>query len=106
MRPRERQETSEQDLFRSRLDQIIDMKHALVKLARVHANPFAGIPPYRIGTHHTWTEQELTAYEAKWPGGAQASTLPPNGARSRNSAGRLGALGDRRWPGVWVSCIR
>ena len=32
MRPRERQETSEQDLFR--LDQIIDMKHALVKLAR------------------------------------------------------------------------
>ena len=28
MRPRERQETSEQDLFRSRLDQIIDMKHA------------------------------------------------------------------------------
>src|SRR5215831_3897529 len=31
---RERRETSEQDLFRSRLDQIIDMKHALVKLAR------------------------------------------------------------------------
>jgi IS5 family transposase len=34
MRPRERRETSEQGLFRSRLDQIIDMKHALVKLAR------------------------------------------------------------------------
>jgi hypothetical protein len=34
MRPRERRETSEQDLFRSRLDQIIDVKHALVKLAR------------------------------------------------------------------------
>jgi len=34
MRPRERRETGEQDLFRSRLDQIIDMKHALVKLAR------------------------------------------------------------------------
>jgi transposase, IS5 family len=34
MRPRERRETNEQDLFRSRLDQIIDMKHALVKLAR------------------------------------------------------------------------
>src|SRR5215469_13842783 len=34
MRPRERRESSEQDLFRSRLDQIIDMKHALVKLAR------------------------------------------------------------------------
>src|SRR6516164_8271254 len=34
MRPRERRETSEQDLFRSRLDQIIDMNHALVKLGR------------------------------------------------------------------------
>src|SRR5262249_28605557 len=34
MRPRERRETSAQDLFRSRLDQIIDMKHALVKLGR------------------------------------------------------------------------
>jgi transposase, IS5 family len=34
MRPRERRETGEQDLFRSRLDQIIDMKHPLVRLAR------------------------------------------------------------------------
>jgi IS5 family transposase len=34
MRPKERRETGEQDLFRSRLDQIIDMQHALVKLAR------------------------------------------------------------------------
>jgi hypothetical protein len=34
MRPRERRESGEQDLFRSRLDQIIDMNHALVKLAR------------------------------------------------------------------------
>jgi IS5 family transposase len=34
MRPRERRETGEQDLFRSRLDQVINMDHALVKLAR------------------------------------------------------------------------
>jgi hypothetical protein len=34
MKPRERRESGEQDLFRARLDQIIDMKHALVKLAR------------------------------------------------------------------------
>jgi IS5 family transposase len=34
MKPREREVTGEQDLFRSRLDQIIDMNHALVKLAR------------------------------------------------------------------------
>jgi IS5 family transposase len=34
MRPKERRETGEQDLFRSRLDQIIDLDHALVKLAK------------------------------------------------------------------------
>jgi IS5 family transposase len=34
MRPRERRETSEQDLFHSRLDQIIDMKHPLASLGR------------------------------------------------------------------------
>jgi IS5 family transposase len=34
MKPRERRETNEQDLFRSRLDQIIDLRHPLVKLAR------------------------------------------------------------------------
>jgi IS5 family transposase len=34
MRPRERRESGEQDLFRSRLDQILDMKHPLVRLAR------------------------------------------------------------------------
>jgi transposase, IS5 family len=40
MRPRERRETGEQDLFRSRLDQIIDMNHALAKLARTVDWPF------------------------------------------------------------------
>ncbi len=34
MRPRERRETGKQDLFRSRLDQIIDLEHAHAKLAR------------------------------------------------------------------------
>jgi len=33
MRPRERRETGQSDIFRSRLDQIIDLNHALVKLA-------------------------------------------------------------------------
>ena len=40
MRPRERRETGEQDLFRSRLDQIIDMNHPLVRLARTVDWPF------------------------------------------------------------------
>jgi transposase, IS5 family len=34
MRPRERRESGEQDLFRSRLDQIIDVSHPLVRLAQ------------------------------------------------------------------------
>jgi len=34
MRPKERRETGQSDLLRSRLDSIIDMDHALVKLAR------------------------------------------------------------------------
>jgi len=34
MQPRAQRESGKQDLFRSRLDQIIDMNHALVKLAR------------------------------------------------------------------------
>jgi IS5 family transposase len=37
MKPREKRETGEQDLFRSRLDQIINLKHELVKLAQVIA---------------------------------------------------------------------
>ena len=34
MKPRERRETGETDLFRSRLDQIINMNHELVRLAK------------------------------------------------------------------------
>ncbi len=33
-KPRERRESGEQDLFRARLDQILNMKHALVRLAQ------------------------------------------------------------------------
>ncbi len=34
MRPKERRESGQTDLLRSRLDQILNMDHALVKLAR------------------------------------------------------------------------
>jgi len=34
MRPKERLETGQTDLFKARLDQIVDLSHALVKLAR------------------------------------------------------------------------
>jgi IS5 family transposase len=50
MRPRERRETGEQDLFRSRLDQIIDMNHPLVRLARTVDWPFLEV---RFGEVYT-----------------------------------------------------
>ncbi|MBN9270667.1 MAG: transposase, partial [Mesorhizobium sp.] len=34
MRPKERRDSGQTDLLRARLDQILDMNHALVKLAR------------------------------------------------------------------------
>jgi len=34
-------------------------------------NPFAGLPAYKQGTHHTWTDGELKAFEDKWPLGTR-----------------------------------
>jgi IS5 family transposase len=34
MRPRERRDSGQNDLFKARLDQIVDPKHPLAKLAR------------------------------------------------------------------------
>ena len=34
-------------------------------------NPAAGIRLYRLGTHHTWTDAELAAFEARWPLGTR-----------------------------------
>lgn len=36
-----------------------------------HQNPFDGIDPYKIGTRHTWSDEELHAYEARWEIGTQ-----------------------------------
>lgn len=35
------------------------------------SNPFLGIEPFKQGTHHTWTEGELKAFEKKWPLGTR-----------------------------------
>lgn len=34
-------------------------------------NPFAGIERYRLGTHHTWTEEEIAQFESHWPLGTR-----------------------------------
>jgi integrase len=34
-------------------------------------NPFVAVPRYKIGTHHTWTDEQLGAYEKRWPLGTR-----------------------------------
>jgi enterobacteria phage integrase len=34
-------------------------------------NPFAGLTRYRLGTFHTWTDQEIAAFEQRWPLGTR-----------------------------------
>lgn len=34
-------------------------------------NPFDSVPKYKLGTHHTWTDAELAAFEAYWPVGTR-----------------------------------
>jgi len=41
------------------------------KFGRIVPNPFDDIDKYRLGRHHTWTEGELAAFEARWPLGTR-----------------------------------
>lgn len=34
-------------------------------------NPFVGVESYKLGTHHTWTDAEIAAYEAVWQIGSR-----------------------------------
>jgi integrase len=42
-----------------------------IKTKRRRDNPFAGIERYKLGTLHTWTEGEITQFEARWPAGTR-----------------------------------
>jgi len=46
------------------------MKYA-VKAGWPDDNPIIGIEPFKRGTHHTWTEGELKAFETAWPLGTR-----------------------------------
>jgi integrase len=46
------------------------MKYA-VKANWRSDNPISGIEPFKIGTHHTWTEGELKTFEERWPLGTR-----------------------------------
>jgi hypothetical protein len=51
MRPRERRETGEQDMFRSRLDQVINMDHAPAKLAGQEHGRTTPLPDMELTTN-------------------------------------------------------
>jgi integrase len=34
-------------------------------------NPFEGLKRYRLGTHHTWTDEEVAQFERRWPLGTR-----------------------------------
>lgn len=46
------------------------MTYAISKNWR-NDNPAAGIEPYNLGTRHSWTDEQLAKYEAKWPLGTR-----------------------------------
>lgn len=42
-----------------------------IKTGLRDTNPVVGVERYRQGSHHTWTDDELAAYEARWPVGTR-----------------------------------
>ena len=52
-----------------------DVMHRLMKFAIRRRfrndNPFAGVPSYKLHSHHTWTDVELRAFEKRWPLGTR-----------------------------------
>jgi site-specific recombinase XerD len=46
------------------------MRYAIATGLRAD-NPFADLAAYKLGTHHTWTDAELAAYEQRWPLGTR-----------------------------------
>ena len=85
MRPRQREAAKSDDLFRARLEQIIDMKHELVQLAGK--------------IDWAWIDSQITPlYSAKSAARATAGL----GSEGRARAGRrsVGARQRRRPPGA------
>jgi hypothetical protein len=56
------------NLTRSILHRLMD--HA-VKIGWRTDNPISPVERYKAGSHHTWTDEELAAYEKRWPLGTR-----------------------------------
>jgi integrase len=42
-----------------------------IEIGSRHDNPFNKVPKYKLGTHHTWTDDEIALYETRWPIGTR-----------------------------------
>jgi len=42
-----------------------------IELGLRYDNPFSKVPKYRLGTHHTWTDDEISMFEKRWPVGTR-----------------------------------
>jgi integrase len=56
------------NLTRAALSQV--MVYAIAMGVRTD-DPFSGLPRYRLGTHHTWTDAEIAQFERRWPLGSR-----------------------------------
>jgi integrase len=56
------------NLTRSALSNV--MAYAIATGVR-EDDPFTGLKPYRLGTHHTWTDAEIAQFERCWPLGTR-----------------------------------
>jgi len=43
----------------------------ILDTAEIAPNPFRDVRRYKLGTHATWTEDEIAAFEARWPLGTR-----------------------------------
>ena len=46
-------------------------RYALKSEWQIDTNPFLGVDTFKTGTHHTWTEGELQAFEQQWAVGTR-----------------------------------
>lgn len=42
-----------------------------IKIGLRSDNPIIGVDRYRLGSHHTWSDEEIATYEAHWPLGTR-----------------------------------
>ena len=52
-------------------------------------NPVKGIPALQIGTRHTWTDDQLAAFERRWALGTQSGWTTPHCSIPASVAGTL-----------------